>query len=116
VIADLTIRPEQARRAASGLLLATDVADYLVRAGLPFRQAHETVGRIARELAQAGRTFADLSLEDWRRYSEYFSADVRDAVTPDASVRARRTPQSTSPDAVREALAETRRWLAGHGN
>jgi argininosuccinate lyase len=112
VISDLTLKPERTKLAASGLLLATDVADYLVARGVSFRQAHEIVGGMVRELLTHGRDFESLSLDDWRAFSAHFGDDVRDAVTPEASVRARKTPQSTAPDAVHAALAETRKWLA----
>jgi argininosuccinate lyase len=111
VLQYLSLRPDRTRTAASGLLLATDVADYLVARGVPFRQAHEIVGGMVRQLLAAGRDFGALSLEEWQQFSPYFDASVREAITPEASVRARRTPQSTSPDAVREALAQTRKWL-----
>jgi len=112
VVSKLTLRPARTGKAASGLLLATDAADYLVRKGMPFRQAHEVVGRMVRELLAAGRDFDDLSAAEWRGYSPLFGDDVNQAVSAMASVRARKTPQSTSPDAVKAALAETRAWLA----
>jgi argininosuccinate lyase len=111
VLQYLALRPDRTRTAASGLLLATDVADYLVARGVPFRQAHEIVGGMVRQLLAAGRDFGALSLPEWRQFSPHFDASVHEAVTPEASVKARRTPQSTSPDAVREALAQTRKWL-----
>jgi argininosuccinate lyase len=111
VLAHVSLRPERTRLAASGLLLATDVADYLVSRGVPFRHAHEIVGGMVRALLEQGRDFESLSLDEWRAISEQFGEDVHRAVTPEASVRARRTPQSTAADAVRDALAETRRWL-----
>ena len=115
VVSKLTLRPERTGKAASGLLLATDAADYLVRKGLAFRHAHEVIGKMVRELLLAGRDFDDLSQAEWRAYSELFGDDVRQAVSATASVRARRTPQSTNPDAVAAALAETRAWLAAAG-
>ena len=111
VVQHMSLRPERTRMAASGLLLATDVADYLVARGVPFRQAHEIVGGMVRQLIGSGRDFGALSLEEWRQFSPQFDASVREAITPEASVQARKTPQSTAPDAVREALAQTRRWL-----
>jgi argininosuccinate lyase len=111
VVRYLSLRSERTRAAASGLLLATDVADYLVSRGVPFRQAHEIVGGMVRQLLADNRDFTALSLEEWRHFSPHFGDDVRQAVTPEASVRARKTPQSTSPEAVREALAQTRKWL-----
>jgi argininosuccinate lyase len=112
VVADLTLRADRTNQAASGLLLATDVADYLVRRGLPFRQAHEVVGTIVRTLVAQGRDFSQLTIDEWQAFSPLFAEDVREAVAPEASVRARTTPQSTSPDAVRAAIDETRRWVA----
>ena len=111
-VATLTPRVDRMREAASGLLLATEVADYLVSRGMPFRTAHEVTGRIVRDLYGAGRDFRSLTVDDWRRYHELFDAGVLAAITPEAAVAARRTPQSTHPDAVRRALAETRAWLA----
>jgi argininosuccinate lyase len=112
VIRTLAIREDAARTAASGLLLATDVADYLVRRGIAFRAAHEITGRIVRDLYATGRDFSSLSTADWRRYSDQFGDDVMHAITPEAALAAKRTPQSTNPAAVAAALAETRRWLA----
>jgi argininosuccinate lyase len=111
VVAGLTLDRPRAEAAASGLLLATDVADYLVGRGLPFRRAHEVVGALVRKLVAEGREFGSLTLEEWRRASDLFEADVVDRVTPRASVSAKRTPQSTAPSAVADALAEARAWL-----
>jgi argininosuccinate lyase len=94
------------------LLLATDAADYLVGRGVPFRRAHEIVGALVRKLHAEGRDFSSLSVEEWRTASDLFGADIVARVTPRASVSAKRTPQSTAPAAVRDALAETERWLA----
>jgi argininosuccinate lyase len=116
VVQHLELRRDRTDPAASGLLLATDVADYLVSRGVPFRDAHEIVGTIVRRLLVEGRTFEALDLEDWRTFSPLFEADVKDAIRPDASVRARKTPQSTAPAAVQDALAETRRWLLHYGD
>ena len=111
VIDGLEIFPEKTAIAASGLLLATDVADFLVSKGLPFRQAHEVVGAMVRELLAQGRDFSALTLPEWQRHSKLFDDEVRKVVTPDASVRARKTPQSTHPQAVSAALAEVTEWL-----
>ena len=112
VVAGLTIKATVSTRAASGLLLATDVADYLVAKGLPFRDAHEVVGALVRRLLSEGRSFENLSVDDWKSHSPLFGADVLEWVTPAASVGRKRTPQSTRPDAVTAALHEARRWCA----
>ena len=111
VVTGLTLKRETAERAAAGLLLATDVADYLVAKGLPFRDAHETVGGLVRQLVGEGRSFESLTLDEWRQHSPLFEADVRSAISVDASLSRKRTPQSTNPDAVARALAELRDWL-----
>jgi len=111
VVARLALNADRAERAASGLLLATDVADYLVSRGMPFRRAHEVVGAMVRRLLAAGRDFSTLTLEEWRQASEMFGEDAPRAATALASVQARRTPQSTNPEAVRAALDECRDWL-----
>jgi argininosuccinate lyase len=112
VVSRLTLNAEKSARAASGLLLATDVADYLVARGMPFRRAHEVVGTMVRRLVAEGRDFSDLTPDEWHDASEIFGEDAPRAATALASVRARRTPQSTHPEAVQAALAECRAWLA----
>jgi argininosuccinate lyase len=112
VVSQLGTDAERSTRAASGLLLATDVADYLVSRGMPFRRAHEVVGTMVRQLLAEGRDFADLTRDEWRRASEVFGEDAPAAATPQASVAAKRTPQSTNPEAVRAALAACRAWVA----
>jgi argininosuccinate lyase len=112
VIAGLTLNAEATTNAASGLLLATDVADYLVGKGVAFRDAHEIVGALVRRLVREGRSFEALTIDEWRAHSPLFDADVQDAITAAASVQRKRTPQSTHPDAVRLALAQFQDWLA----
>lgn len=112
VVRNLTLHADRTGRAASGLLLATDVADYLVSRGMPFRQAHEVVGALVRQLLAQNRDFESLSLDEWRQASDLIGDDVKSHVTAAASVRVRKTPQSTHPDAVRAALQELRSWLA----
>ena len=113
VVDGLEIFPAKTASAASGLLLATDVADFLVGKGMSFREAHEVVGGMVRQLLAEGRDFGALTVPEWRRYSGLFDESVRAVVTPEASVRARRTPQSTQPQAVSAALAEVNAWLRG---
>ena len=112
VVRNLTLHADRTGRAAAGLLLATDVADYLVSRGMPFRQAHEVVGAMVRQLLAQKRDFESLSLDEWRQSSDLFRDDVKRHVTAAASVRVRKTPQSTHPDAVGASLRELRGWLA----
>ena len=114
VVASIEARPARSEGAAGGMLLATDVADYLVDRGVPFRRAHEIVGGMVRDLLAQGRDFGSLTAEEWRGYDARFGADIAARVTSRASVDARRTPQSTSPDAVANALAVVRAWVGKH--
>ena len=113
VVRGLEIRDTVSGRAASGLLLATDVADYLVAKGVPFRDAHEIVGSLVRKLVGEGRSFEQMTPEDWAAHSPFFTPDVSDWVTPSSSVARKRTPQSTAPDMVAAALREARKWVDG---
>jgi len=113
LVASLTQNRGRMESAASGMLLATDAADYLVGRGVPFRRAHEIVGALVRTLMADGREFTSLSLAEWQSASPLFEADIASRITPQASVAAKRTPQSTSPAAVAARLAEVRGWLAG---
>ena len=115
VVRTLTLDPGRTGAAASGLALATDVADLLVARGVPFREAHEVVGRIVRDLVASGRDFASLTPEEWRGYHERLDADGAARITARGSVEARRTPQSTGPAAVAAALGETRGWVDAAG-
>jgi argininosuccinate lyase len=111
VISGLQPNPATSSRAASGLLLATDVADYLVAKGVPFRGAHEIVGSVVRRLVEEKRGFEDLSLEEWRRHSDVFGDDVAEAISAAKSVERKQTPQSTNPRHVEASLAEALEWV-----
>ncbi|MBA3887782.1 MAG: argininosuccinate lyase [Acidobacteria bacterium] len=111
VLKGLALNEKTMREAASGLLLATDVADYLVSKGLPFRDAHEVVGAMVRRLVAGRRAFDSLTLEEWRGHSPLFDADVQAYITPEASVARKRTPQSTHPEAVAAALRDLAEWV-----
>jgi argininosuccinate lyase len=112
VVRGLVLNESAADRAASGLLLATDVADYLVSKDVPFRDAHEIVGTLVRRLVRERRSFESMSMEEWRAHSPLFADDIRELLTPASSVRRKRTPQSTHPDAVAAALGDLRAWIA----
>ena len=112
VVSGLVINRQNTATAASGLLLATDVADYLVAKGVTFRESHEIVGALVRRLVSEGRSFDALTIDEWRSHSPLFDEDVKDAITPASSISRKRTPQSTHPDSVAAALGELRGWLA----
>ena len=113
MLASLTFRTERMRRAAGEhFATATDLADYLVRKGVPFRQAHAVVGRVVRHALDEGKALEDLRLAELRRFSPLIDADVKEAISVDASLRARAVTGGTAPDAVRRALALARALLA----
>jgi argininosuccinate lyase len=113
LIRSLTFHPRRMREAAAAdFSTATDLADYLVRKGLPFREAHEVVGRIVRHGLDAGKALEELPLAELQQFSTLIGADVFAAVTLDASVRARAVTGGTAPDAVRRALAVARELIA----
>jgi argininosuccinate lyase len=102
---------ERMRAAAeSSYVLATDLADYLVRKGTPFREAHGVVAALAREAAAAGRFLHELPLARYRRASPLFDQDLFE-VTVDSSIAARDTPGGTSPARVRSAIRAARTRL-----
>jgi len=112
VVNGLTLDAKRAEAAASGLLLATDVADYLVGRGVAFRRAHEIVAALVRKLVSEGRDFGSLSIGEWKAASDRFEADIAGRMAPGQSVAARRTPQSTAPDAVAAQLADVEQWVS----
>ena len=111
VVDSLTVCPGRTEAASSGMLLATDVADYLVNRGVPFRRAHEIVGGIVRDLVEKGKDFSSLSPEEWQDYDTDFAGDVSEYITSRASVESRKTPQSTNPTEVARALAAMELWV-----
>lgn len=111
VIRTLKLSPEKMRAALDDDMLATDLADYLVRKGMSFRQAHHVSGRAVRLAGERGVKLSKLSLEDLRTLSELFDSDVSQVFDFEASVARRRAAGGTAPDAVREQIAEARRLL-----
>ena len=104
--------PEAMRAAVlEGHATATDLADYLVRKGVAFRDAHDIVSRAVREAESAGLDLSALPLETLRGYSGKIGPDVRRALTPEGSVAARRHVGGTAPAQVRKAAVRARRRL-----
>jgi argininosuccinate lyase len=96
------------RAAADPSLVSTEAADYLVRRGVPFRQAHEIVGKIVREAERSGVSWATMPLDQLKKFSPLFEADLYAALTPEAALAARAVHGGTSPARVREAVAAAR--------
>ena len=104
--------PQKMRAAAKeGFATATDLADYLVRRGLSFRDAHEAVARAVRHAEQKRRDLADLPLEELRRFAPQIGKDVFDVLTLEGSVASRNHPGGTAPAQVRAAIRAARAAL-----
>jgi argininosuccinate lyase len=104
----------EAMRAAvlEGHATATDLADYLVRKGVPFRDAHESVARAVRAAELAGCDLAALPLAALKRFSPKIGPDVQRVLTPEGSLAARNHIGGTAPRQVRAAIARARKRLA----
>lgn len=99
---------ERMRQAAEdSYVLATDLADYLVSKGVPFREAHGVMARMADYAASQGKLFSDLTLEEYRQFSSKFDEDVY-AVNVDASINARNVPGGTALLQVKTALKQAK--------
>ena len=104
--------PQRMRAAAKeGFATATDLADYLVREGVSFRDAHESVARAVRHAERKQCDLADLSLEELRRFAPQIGKDVFDVLTLEGSVASRNHPGGTAPAQVRAAIRTARAAL-----
>ncbi|MGZ8993505.1 MAG: argininosuccinate lyase [Burkholderiaceae bacterium] len=109
----IEVKAEAMRRAAEeGYSTATDLADYLVRKGVPFRDAHEAVARAVKSAAARDLSLSKLSLPELKTYSAAIGDDVFDALSIDGSVAARSHPGGTAPQRVHAQVAVWRKRLA----
>ena len=112
MIAEMKVNPVQMRIAAGrGFSTATDIADYLVRKGIPFRNAHEVVGKTVRFCVENGKDIPDLTLEEFRQFSTAIDQDIFDYVTLEASVNARKATGGTAREAVAREINLARQTL-----
>lgn len=112
VLRNVEVREDRTRDAAShGMMNATELADYLVRKGMPFREAHETVGRIVVNAIERGVELQELSLEELRSVSALIETDVFDALSLEKTLETKAQIGGTSPARVSEALAAARTSL-----
>ncbi|MCS4533710.1 argininosuccinate lyase [Neisseria montereyensis] len=106
----VTVKPENMRAAVlQGFATATDLADYLVKKGMPFRDSHETVALAVRHADTEGVDLSDLPLETLQSFSNLIDKDVYDVLTPEGSLNARNHIGGTAPEQV---LLQVRRWKA----
>jgi argininosuccinate lyase len=108
----ISVKPEAMRAAAlQGYATATDLADYLVKKGLPFRDAHEAVAMAVRHCVDQACDLADMSLTDLQKFSPLVAADVFEVLTLEGSVAARDHIGGTAPKQVKIAIARARQQL-----
>jgi argininosuccinate lyase len=112
-LATTKFNAERLRAAASDpVLFATDGADYLVHKGLPFRHAHEVIGKVLREAERQGKPWTQLSLEEVKKFSPLFEQDFLAAPSVESSLATKTASGGTAPDAVRSAMAELQNRIA----
>ncbi len=109
MIAEMAVNPERMRIAAGrGFSTATDIADYLVRKGMPFRNAHEVVGKTVRYCVENGKDIPALTLQEFQKFSADIDGDIFDYVTLEASVNARKATGGTARSAVEKEITLAR--------
>ncbi|MFW6057128.1 MAG: argininosuccinate lyase, partial [Chloroflexota bacterium] len=110
MVASVQLMPERMRGSIQDYVLATDIADYLVRRGMPFREAHGISARVSAYARKEGKRLAELTLEEYQRFSARFEDDIL-GLTVEESVAARTVTGGTAPSRVANALKEARRSL-----
>ena len=110
-VATARFQPDRMRAALDDAMLATDLADYLVARGVPFREAHHIVGRLVREAEQRGVALSALPLEVFLAAHPVCEPDVLQVFDFNRSVAMRRVPGATAPEAVNEQIAQARRCV-----
>jgi argininosuccinate lyase len=113
VLRNTRVREERAREAATrGYMNATELADYLVRKGMPFREAHDAVGRLVLRAIELGVELQDLALDELQSFSSLIEMDVYDALSLEQTLLTKSQAGGTSPECVAEALSRARASLA----
>lgn len=105
----ITVKADNMRQAAlEGFATATDLADYLVKKGMPFRDAHEVVAHAVKAGVESGRDLAEFSLSELQAFSTTITDDVFSVLTLEGSVASRNHTGGTAPEQVRRAIAQAR--------
>jgi argininosuccinate lyase len=110
MLATMTVKGENMRKGASGgFTNATDAADYLVKKGLPFRDAHEVIGKIVAYCVKHEKSIQDLSMEEFKSFSPLFGDDIYSAISLEACVNLRNVTGGTATNQVLKAIKERER-------
>jgi len=100
VIEGLKVKEERLRSSAGNLLLVTDLANYLVDKGVPFREAHRIAGSIVAYLLERGKRLEDLTLEEFKKFSDRFGEDVADILNPESSADRKKVYGGTAREEI----------------
>lgn len=105
---------DMARAAAGGFTNATEVADYLAKKGIPFRNAHEIVGKLVLDCIQNDKALDELTLDEFKAASPVIEKDIYEAIDIEKCVAARNVPGGPAPDAVRHSIDLGRTWITAY--
>jgi argininosuccinate lyase len=105
------VKDRIARAGGDPLLLSTDLADYLVKKGLSFREAHQLVGKVVSHCEREGLSMRDLSLDQWKQFSPLIGDDLPPRMSAEASVTSKTSHAGTSPESVREQFKRAKELL-----
>ena len=113
MVATMTLNKENMKRSAMlGFTNATDAADYLVRKGVPFRDAHGIIGRLVVYSIEKNKALDDLSIEEFKEFSDKFDEDIYDAISLETCVNRRNTIGAPGPEAMQKVVEANRKFLA----
>lgn len=107
LIGGIVFKKDRMKEKLSQFTLATDIAEYLVKKGVPFRESHRICGTIVQYCMEKNKNFSDLSLEEWKNFSTKISGDIKNILSFENSVKGKKSYGGTSPELVRK---EIERW------
>lgn len=117
MIATMKVKTENMERAAKyGYMNATDAADYLVKKGIPFRDCHEIIGKIVLYCIEKGIAIEEMSMEEFRSFSDKFESDIYDKIAIRSCIKAKKSEGSTSFDSVKQQIADIKSQRTGRTN
>ncbi len=115
MLENITVNGDNMLKACNeGFLNATDVADYLVKKGVPFRDAHEASGKAVRYCIENGKTLDTMFIEDYKKINDLFEEDLYEAISIENSVKSRKVIGGPAPEAVEKVIMINEKWVKDH--
>lgn len=111
IFSGIIFKKEAMRNKISQFTLATDIAEYLVKKGVPFRESHRICGAVVQYCLEKGKNFSDLTMEEWRKFSKKISPDIKSIISFENSVKSKKSYGGTSPDLIRKEIERWKRIL-----